>query len=113
MNEKESASFQSAVFSRAIARVFSATLRLPPSLPLMSPFGLPSAGSVGSHSPEMSHPSGCSCSLPRNRPVAWFPASARWHVSIFPFPLPRFPFRVPPMLLDSSKNSKNSKKKSK
>ena len=29
MNEKESASFQSAVFSRAIARVFSAALRLP------------------------------------------------------------------------------------
>mgnify|MGYP000941299493 CR=1 FL=1 len=47
---------------------------------IMSPYGLPSAGSVGSHSPEMSHPSGCLCSLPRNRPVAWFPASARWHV---------------------------------
>jgi hypothetical protein len=46
----------------------------------MSPYGLPAAGSVGSHSPEMSHPSGCLCSLPRNRPVAWFPASARWHV---------------------------------
>ena len=58
----------------------SAALRLPPSLPLMSPYGLPSAGSVGSHSPEMSHPSGCLCSLPRNRPVAWFPASPRWNV---------------------------------
>jgi hypothetical protein len=23
-------------------------------------------------------------SLPRNRPVAWFPASARWHVFRFP-----------------------------
>ena len=46
----------------------------------MSPFGLPSAGGVGSHPPGMSHPSGCLCSLPRNRPVAWFPASARWHV---------------------------------
>ena len=30
--------------------------------------------------PRMSHPTGCLCSLPRNRPVAWFPASARWHV---------------------------------
>ena len=37
----------------AIARVISAALRLPPSLPLMSPSGLPSAG---------------------------YPASARWHV---------------------------------
>ena len=99
----------------AIARVFSAALRLPRycatlrlptlgytfvfpfghalsrgcSIPLMSPFGLPSAGSVGSHPPGMSHPSGCSCSLPRNRPVAWFPASARWHV---------FRFLLPPAL---------------
>ena len=37
----------------------------------------------------MPHPSGCLCSLPRNRPVAWFPASARWHVF-------RFPVSVPP-----------------
>ena len=36
---------------------------------LISLRGLPSAGSVGSHSPEMSHPSGCLCSLPRNRPA--------------------------------------------
>ena len=49
-------------------------------LPDAAPYGLPSAGSVGSHPPGMSHPSGCLCSLPRNRPVAWFPASARWHV---------------------------------
>ena len=33
--------------------------------------------------PRMSHPTGCLCSLPRNRPVAWFPASARWHVFQF------------------------------
>ena len=39
----------------AIARVFSAALRLPPSLPLMSPYGLPAAG---------------------------YPASARWHVFV-------------------------------
>ena len=50
---------------------------------IISPFGLPSAGSVGSHPPGMSHPSGCLYSLPRNRPVAWFPASARWHVFQF------------------------------
>ena len=58
--------------------------------------------------PRMSHPSGCDlCSLPRNRPVAWFPASARWHVfqfqvSSFPFPFflpPRSPrLRVSPLL---------------
>ena len=45
----------------AIARVFSAALRLPPSLPLMSPYGLPSAG---------------------------YPASARWHVFRFLFSIP-------------------------
>ena len=39
-------------------------------------------------SPRMSHPSGCLCSLPRNRPVAWFPASARWHVFRFPVYVP-------------------------
>ena len=64
---------------RAI-RGLTSVSALPPSRPLMSPFGLPSAGSVGSHPPGMSHPSGCLCSLPRKRPVAWFPASARWHV---------------------------------
>ena len=52
---------------------------LPPPLPLMSPFGLPSAGLVRIP-PGMSHPSGCSCSLPRKPPFAWFPASARSHV---------------------------------
>jgi len=46
---------------------------LPPSLPLMSPYRLPAAGSVGSHPPGISHPSGYLCSLPRNRPVTWFP----------------------------------------
>ena len=70
-------------FIRAI-RGLTSVSALPPSRPLMSPFGLPSAGSVGSHPPGMSHPSGCLCSLPRNRPVAWFPASARWHVFQFP-----------------------------
>jgi AbrB family looped-hinge helix DNA binding protein len=39
----------------------------------------------------MSHPSGCLGSLPRNRPVAWFPASARWHVFRFPVSSLRFP----------------------
>ena len=79
---------------------------------LISLRGLPSAGSVGSHSPEMVirrlarptppselpcgslsrpfpkvsvHPSGCLCSLPRNRPACV-------QVSGFRFPLP--PFRV-------------------
>ncbi len=38
-------------------------------------------GSLSRPFPKVSvHPSGCLCSLPRNRPVAWFPASARWHV---------------------------------
>ena len=51
---------------------------LPPSLPLMSSFRLPSAGLVRIP-PGMSHPSGYSCSLPHNPSFAWFPASARWH----------------------------------
>ena len=56
----------------AIARVISAALRLPPSLPLMSPSGLPSAG---------------------------YPASARWHVfrsqvSGLRFPVSGFRFQV-------------------
>ena len=46
-------------------------------------------------SPRMSHPSGCLCSLPRNRPVAWFPASARWHVFRFAVSGFRFPVYVP------------------
>jgi hypothetical protein len=50
-----------------------------PSQGLGSPFGLPSAGLVRIP-PGMSHPSGYSCSLPRKPPLAWFPASARWHV---------------------------------
>ena len=52
-------------------------------LPRRSRFTLRAAcGRVGSHSPPgMSQPSGCAlCSLPHNRPVAWFPASARLHV---------------------------------
>ena len=40
--------------------------------------------------------SGCLCSLPRNRPVAWFPASPRWHV--FRFPVSSFCF-LPPTLI--------------
>ena len=63
---------------------------------IISPYGLPSAGSVGSHPPGMSHPSGCLYSLPRNRPVAWFPASPRWHV--FRFPVSSFCF-LPPTLI--------------
>jgi hypothetical protein len=52
---------------------------------IMSPYGLPSAGSVGSHSSQNVSPYGLLlCSLPRNRPVAWFPASSRWHVFRFP-----------------------------
>ena len=56
---------------------------------IILPFGLPAAGSVGSHPPGMSHPSGCLCSLPRNRPVAWFPASPCWHVFSAALRLPR------------------------
>jgi hypothetical protein len=75
---------------------------LPPSLPLVSPFGLPTAG-LARIPPGMSSPSGCNCSLPSNSPVAWFPASARWHVFSFSgfrfqlsgfIPLPRFVFDV-------------------
>ena len=47
------------------ATTFDSLLRLPPSLPLMSPFGLPSAG---------------------------YPASARWHV--FRFQVSGFRFQV-------------------
>ena len=72
-------------------------------LPLISPFGLPAAGSVGSHSSQNVSPYGLLlCSLPRNRPVAWFPASARWHV--FRFQVSGFRFQVsglPPSLLFS------------
>ena len=53
---------------------------LPPSLPLMSPSGLPAAVLARIPSREMSRPAGCLFSLPRSRPAAWFPASARWHV---------------------------------
>ncbi|NBR49657.1 hypothetical protein EBU02_12605 [bacterium] len=48
--------------------VISASLRLPPSLPLMSPYGLPAAG---------------------------YPASARWHV--FKFQVSGFQFLLPPL----------------
>jgi hypothetical protein len=45
--------------------------------------------------PRMSHPSGCDlCSLPHNRPVAWFPTSTRWHVFRFQIPLHTY-FRFP------------------
>ena len=65
---------------RSAVALFALFSALSPSLPLMSPFGLPSAGLVRIP-PGTSHPSGCAlCSLPHNRPVAWFPASARWHV---------------------------------
>ena len=40
-------------------------------------------------------PFGRLCSLPRNRPVAWFPASARWHVFSAVLRLPRY-FGCPP-----------------
>jgi hypothetical protein len=53
---------------------------LPPSLPLMSPSGLPAAVLARIPSREMSRPAGCLFSLPRSRPAAWFPASARWHM---------------------------------
>jgi len=89
----------------AIARVFSAALRLPRSLPvdfatlhpsgclrqsislrsIISPFGLP-CGRVGSHSSRNVSPFGLLCSLPRKPPLAWFPASARWHVFVRDLP---------------------------
>ena len=87
--------------------------RLPPRSPrdprLISLRGLPSAGSVGSHSPEMVirrlarptppselpcgslsrpfpkvsvHPSGCLCSLPRNRPACDQVSSFQFQVSL-------------------------------
>jgi hypothetical protein len=64
---------------RSLSRRHQASSGLPPSLPLMSPFRLPSAGLVRIP-PGMSHPSGYSCILPRNPTFAWFPANARWHV---------------------------------
>ena len=67
----------------AIARVFT-----PAHVALRAAFGR----QCWFASPRMSHPSGCLCSLPRNRPVAWFPASARWHV--FRFPVSGFRFQV-------------------
>jgi hypothetical protein len=63
----------------AIARVFSAALRLPRSLPLMSPFGLPSAGSVWFALPRDVSPFGLlrqptaqppCCLVPSQRPLA-------------------------------------------
>ena len=64
---------------RAAVVLLAAFSGLRPSLPLMSPFRLPSAGLVRIP-PGMSHPSGYSCSLPHNPTFAWLPASARWHV---------------------------------
>ena len=50
------------------------------SRPRVSPSGLPAAVLARIPSREMSRPAGCLFSLPRSRPAAWFPASARWHV---------------------------------
>ena len=56
----------------------------------MSPFELPAAVLARIPSREMSRPAGCLFSLPRSRPAAWFPASARWLVFRFPLPHTRY-----------------------
>ena len=101
-----------ALFCAGVLRVLtrcSAALRLPTlGYTLVFPFG--HALSRGCSLPvdfATLHPSGCLCSLPRNRPVAWFPASARWHVfrffrilsrlrSVFPSGFRGFAQKLPP-----------------
>ena len=87
---------------RSAVALFALFSALSPSLPLMSPFGLPSAGLVRIP-PGTSHPSGCAlCSLPHNRPVAWFPASAHWHVFRFASFAPSQPTQANPSPASSS-----------
>jgi len=57
-----------------------------------SPFGLPAAVFLSAFDYVVLR--AALCSLSRNRPFAWFPASARWHV--FRFQVSSFRFFLPP-----------------
>ena len=81
--------------------MISASLRLPPSLPLMSPYGLPAAGYPASArwhviSASLRLPPSLPLMSPYGLPAAGYPASARWHVFKFQVSGFQFPVSAPP-----------------